>query len=73
MISTSIHGIRKKKKKNPPGTRDKSISNHHPGEKEKIIGQKERKGQPRPTPIYIYIYIYISCDVHVLFNGKVTE
>ena len=38
------------KKKKPPGTRDKSISNHRPGEKEKIICQKERKGQPRPTP-----------------------
>ena len=39
------------KKKNPPGTRDKSISNHRPGEKEKnIIGPKERKGQPRQTP-----------------------
>ena len=51
LISTSIHGTRKKKtKKNPLGTRDKSIPNHRPGEKEKIIGQKERKGQPRPTP-----------------------
>ena len=36
--------------KTPPGTIDKSISNHCPGEKEKIIGQKERKGQPRQTP-----------------------
>ena len=51
LISTSIHGTRKKKKKKTlPGTRDKSISNHCPGEKEKIIGQKERKGQPCPTP-----------------------
>ena len=50
LISTSIHGTRKKKEKTPPGTRDKSISNHRPGEKEKTIGQKERKGQPRPTP-----------------------
>ena len=51
LISTSIRGTRKKrKKKTPPGTRDKSISNHRPVEKEKIIGQKERKGQPRPTP-----------------------
>ena len=50
LISTSIHGTRKKKKKTP-GTRDNSISNHRPGEKEKnIIGQKERKGQPRQTP-----------------------
>ncbi len=51
LISTSIHGTRKKNtKKTPPETRDKSISNHRPGEKEKIIGQKERKGQPCPTP-----------------------
>ena len=27
---------RKKGKKNPPGTRDKNILNHSPGEKEKI-------------------------------------
>ncbi len=45
-----FHGTRKKSKKKPPGTIDKSISNHCPGEKEKIIGQKERKDQPRPTP-----------------------
>ena len=51
LISTSIHGTRKKEKKNPPGTRDKSISNHSPGEKRKNnLGQKERKGQPRQTP-----------------------
>ena len=37
LISTSIHGTRKKKKKTPPGTREKSISNHCPGEKEKIL------------------------------------
>ena len=50
LISTSIHGTRKKEKK-LPGTRDKSISNHRPGEKEKnIICQKERKGQLRQTP-----------------------
>ena len=36
LISTSIHGTRKKKEKPPPGTRDKSISNHRPGEKEKL-------------------------------------
>ena len=40
----------KVQEKKPPGTRDKRILNHRPGEKEKIIGQKERKGQPRPTP-----------------------
>ena len=55
LISTSIHGTRKKtkkqKKKPWQGTRDKSISNHRPGEKEKsFLGKKERKGQPRPTP-----------------------
>ena len=33
-----------------PRTKNKSISNDRPGGKEKIIGQKERKGQPRPTP-----------------------
>ena len=53
LLSTSIHGYekkKKKKKKKPSGTRDKNISNHHPGEKRKnVIGQKERKGQPRHT------------------------
>ena len=51
LLSTSIHGYQKKKKKKPPsGTRDKNISNHRPGEKRKnVIGQKERKGQPRHT------------------------
>ena len=50
LISTSIHGIGKNKK-TWSGTRDKSTSNHHPGEKEKgFLGKKERKGQPRPTP-----------------------
>ena len=34
-----------KRKKNPPGTRDKDISNHRPGGKRKNLGQKER-----PTP-----------------------
>ena len=38
LISTSIHGTRKKQKKPWPGTRDKSISNHRPGEKEKSFG-----------------------------------
>ena len=28
---------KKKKEKTPPGTRDKSISSHRPGEKEKIL------------------------------------
>ena len=28
--------VTSKKEKNPPGTRDKIISNHRPGEKEKI-------------------------------------
>ena len=49
LLSASIHGYQKKNKKTP-GTRDKNISNHRLGEKEKnIIGQKERKGQPRHT------------------------
>ena len=35
------------RKKNPPGTRDKNISNHRPGGKRKnIIGPKKK----RPTP-----------------------
>ena len=47
LISTSIHGTRKKKpKKTLPGTRDKSISNHPPGEKEKYYRSKRKK---RPT------------------------
>ena len=51
LISSSIHGYQKKENKNPPGTRDKNISNHRPGEKEKkYIGQKERKDQP-VTPV----------------------
>ena len=42
--------VTRKKEKKPSGTRDKNISNHRPGEKEKhIIGQKERKGQPCHT------------------------
>ena len=41
---------KKKKKKKTSRTRDKNISNNHPGEKEKnVIGQKERKCQPRHT------------------------
>ena len=43
LISTSIHGTRKKEKKNPPGTRDKNISNHRPGEKEKILYDKKKE------------------------------
>ena len=46
LISTSIHGTRKKKKKTSPGTRDRSISNHRPGEKEKYYRSKRKK---RPT------------------------
>ena len=43
--------VTRKKKKKTPGTRDKNISNHRPGEKRKnIIGQKKkRKGQLRHT------------------------
>ncbi len=51
LISTSIHGTRKKTKNLWPGTRDKNISNHGPEEKEKsFLGKKERKDQPRPSP-----------------------
>ena len=49
LISTSIHGTRKKQKIPWPGTRDKSISNHHPGEKKFLMEYL----------CYIYIYIYI--------------
>ena len=38
------------RKKKPPGTRDKNISNHRPWKKRKnIIRQKKRKGQLRHT------------------------
>ena len=47
LISTSIHGTEKKPW---PGTREKSISNHRPGEKEKILGSKRKKRPPSPTP-----------------------
>ena len=47
LLSTNIHSYKEKRKKNPPGTRDKNIPNHRPGEKRKnIIGQKKK----RPTP-----------------------
>ena len=47
LLSTSIHGYQKKRKKTPPGTRDKNISNHHPGEKEKIsLDKKKEKANP---------------------------
>ena len=40
--------VSEKTKKPWSGTRDKSTSNHRPGEKEKsFLGKKERKGQPR--------------------------
>ena len=52
LLSTSIHGYQEKRKKNPPGTRDKNILNHCPGEKEKnIIGQKKRKMANSVTPV----------------------
>ena len=38
--------VPEKKRKNPA----RNKRNHRPGEKEKIIGQKERKGQLRLTP-----------------------
>ena len=37
LISTSIHGTRKKQK-NPGEEPEKSISNHRPGKKEKSFG-----------------------------------
>ena len=46
LISTSVHGTRKNKKKTLAGTRDKSILNHRPGETEKIFRSKRKK---RPT------------------------
>ena len=46
LISTSIHGTRKKQKNAWPGTREKSISNHRPAEKVKNFGSKRKK---RPT------------------------
>ena len=50
IISSSIHSYQKKKKKKPPGTRDKNISNHRPGEKEKISldKMKEKANLVRP-------------------------
>ena len=46
LISTSIHDYQKKEKKTP-GTRDKNISNHRPGEKEKILlDKKKEKANP---------------------------
>ena len=42
--------VTRKKEKNPPGTRDKNISNHCLGEKRKnIIGQKKKKKRPTPS------------------------
>ena len=51
LISTSIHGTRKKQKKAWPGTRDKSISNHRPGEKEKNFWSKRKKRPTSPDPL----------------------
>ena len=55
VLSTSIHGYqekRKKKKKTLPGTRDKNISNHRPGEKRKnIIGKKKEEKANYVTPV----------------------
>ena len=50
LISTSIHGTRKKQK-NSGQEQEKKVSRiTAQGKKKKILGQKERKGQPRPTP-----------------------
>ena len=49
LISTSIHGYQKKRKKNRQEQEIKYLE-PPPGEKRKnIIGQNERKGQPRHT------------------------
>ena len=46
-----VFRVQKKTKKPWPRTREKNISNHGPGGKEKsFLGKKERKDQPRPTP-----------------------
>ena len=50
LLSTSIHGYqeKRKKKKNPPGARDKNVSNHRLGEKKKKYHRiKIRIGQLR--------------------------
>ena len=50
LLSISIHGFQEKRKKTPPGTRDKNISNHRPGgKKKKYHRMKKRKGQLRHT------------------------
>ena len=48
LLSTSNHGYQKKK---PPGTRDKKISNHLPGEKEKISSDKKKEKANPVTPV----------------------
>ena len=51
LISTSIHGTKKKTKKKPCQEQVIKVSRiTAQGKKKKIMGQKERKGQPRPTP-----------------------
>ena len=46
LLSTSIHGYlkkRKKEKKNPLGSRDNNISNYRPGENEKKYHRRKKK------------------------------
>ena len=51
LLSTSIHGTRKKKRKKTRQEQEIKVSRITArGKKKKIIGQRERKGQPRPTP-----------------------
>ena len=51
LISTSIHGTRKKNKKKSRQEQEIKVSRITArGKKKKIIGQKERKSQPRQTP-----------------------
>ena len=49
LLSTGIQGYQEQRKKNPPGTRDKNISNHRPGKKEKISQDKKKKKKKKPT------------------------
>ena len=50
LISTSVHGTRKRQIK-PCQEQEIKVSRiTAQGEKKKIMGQKERKDQPRPTP-----------------------
>ena len=50
LLSTSIHGYQEKRKKNPPGTRDKKISRITArGKKKKYHRTKNKKKRPTPS------------------------